>query len=137
LVVRSAVLFFGGTKELLFKDEVYAVIGACVEVYNSMGPGFLEAIYQDCLEIELQLRGMPFRSKAELKLTYKDRTLEPTYRPDFDCFGKIIVEIKAASDLADEHRAQVHNYLTATGSRLGLLANFASHGTLAHERVVR
>ena len=107
------------------------------EVYNEKGSGFLEAVYQECLEIELQLRGIPIVPQAELKLTYKGRTLKKTYQPDFACFDKIIVEIKAVSELADEHRAQVHNYLKATGYRLGLLVNFGSHGKVEYERIVR
>lgn len=123
--------------EILFKDEAYAIIGACFEVYNDKGSGFLEPVYQECLEIELELRGIPFRPQSELKLTYKSRTLKQTYKPDFHCFDKIIVEIKAVSKLADEHRAQVHNYLKSTGYRLGLLVNFGAHGELQHERIVR
>jgi GxxExxY protein len=123
--------------EILLKDESYAIIGACFEVYNEKGCGFLEAIYQECLEIELEDRGIPFRSRPELKLTYKGRPLTKTYQPDLDCYHKVIVEIKAASELTDEHRAQVHNYLKATGFRLGLLVNFGSHGKLQYERIVR
>jgi GxxExxY protein len=123
--------------ELIFKDEVYAIIGACFEVYNDKGCGFLEAVYQECLEIELELRGIPFQSQAELKLSYKGRALKQRYYPDLFCFGKIIVEIKAVSELADEHRAQVHNYLKATGCRLGLLVNFGQRVKLEYERIVR
>ena len=123
--------------EILLKDEAYAIMGACFEVYNEKGSGFLEAVYQECLEIELQLRGIPIVPQAELKLTYKGRTLKKTYQPDFACFDKIIVEIKAVSELADEHRAQVHNYLKATGYRLGLLVNFGAHGKVEYERIVR
>jgi GxxExxY protein len=123
--------------EILLKDEAYAIIGACFEVYNDKGSGFLEAVYQECLEIELELRGIPFRAQSELKLNYKGRTLNKTYQPDRDCYGKIIVEIKAVSELNDEHRAQVHNYLKATGYRLGLLVNFGAHGKLQYERIVR
>jgi len=123
--------------EIILKDEAYAIIGACFEVYNDKGSGFLEAVYQECLELELQLRGIPFVSRGEIRLEYKGRTLKKTYQPDFDCFGKVIVEIKAVSELTDEHRAQVHNYLKATGYRLGLLVNFGAHGKLHYERIVR
>src|SRR5947209_1492057 len=123
--------------ELIFKDEAYAIIGACFEVYNDKGCGFLEAVYQECLELELGFRNIPFQPQAELQLTYKGRTLKQHYYPDFLCFEKIIVEIKAVSELADEHRAQVHNYLKATGLRLGLLVNFGSHPKLKYERIVR
>src|SRR5262249_55409453 len=123
--------------ELILKDEAYAIIGACFEVYNDKGCGFLEAVYQECLEIELGLRGIPFQPQAELQLSYKGRTLKQHYYPDFLCFGKIIVGIKAASELADEHRAQVHNYLKGTGLRLGMLVSFGHKGKLEYERIVR
>src|SRR4051812_47528160 len=103
--------------ELIFKEESYDLIGACFEVYNDKGCGFLEAVYQECLELELGFRGIPFDPSSELKLDYKGRTLKKTYHSDFTCFDKIIIEIKAISDLTDEHRAQVHNYLKATGYR--------------------
>ncbi len=111
-------------------------MGACFEVYNDKGCGFLEPVYQECLEIEFGLRGLPCVPQAELQLTYKGRVLKKTYQPDFICFGKIILEIKAVSKLADEHRAQIYNYLKATGHRLGLLVNFGSKGKLEYERIV-
>jgi GxxExxY protein len=122
--------------ELIYKDEAYAIIGACFEVYNDKGCGFLEAVYQECLDIEFGLRGIPFRPQAELRLSYKGRELKQHYYPDFLCYEAIIVEIKAVSDLADGHRAQVHNYLKATGLRLGLLVNFGHLGKLQYERIV-
>jgi GxxExxY protein len=123
--------------EIIYKDEGFAIVGGCFEVYNEKGCGFLEGVYQECLEIEFGLRGLPFLAKAELQLSYKGRALLKTYQPDFTCFGKIILEIKAVSQLTDEHRAQVHNYLKATGYRLGLLVNFGSKSELEVERIVR
>jgi GxxExxY protein len=123
--------------EIIFKEEAYAIIGACFEVYNDKGCGFLEAVYQECLEIELGLRQIAFLPQAELQLSYKGRPLTQHYYPDFLCFGKIVVEIKAVSELANEHRAQVHNYLKATGFRLGLLVNFGHKSKLENERIVR
>ena len=123
--------------EIIYKDEAYAIMGACFEVYNDKGCGFLEAVYQECLEIEFGLRELPFLPQEVLTLTYKGRVLKKTYQPDFVCFNKIIVELKAVSELIDEHRAQVHNYLKATGYRLGLLVNFGSRGKLEYERIVR
>jgi GxxExxY protein len=123
--------------ELIFKEEAYAIFGACFEVYNEMGCGFLEAVYQECLEMELQSRGLVFRPRADLTVNYKGQPLKQVYVPDFVCLDKIILEIKAVSDLADEHRAQVHNYLKATGYRLGLLVNFGHHPKLEYERIVR
>jgi len=123
--------------EIIFREESYAIMGACFEVYNEKGPGFLEPVYQECLEIELELRGIPFRAKQPLTLTYKERVLKKTYEPYFTCFEKVIVEIKAVSQLVDDHRAQVHNYLKATGYRLALLVNFAANRELEYERIVR
>lgn len=123
--------------EIVYKEESFAIIGACFEVYNDKGPGFLEAVYQECLEIEFALRKIPFVAQAELTLSYKGRALRKKYQPDFLCYGKIIVEIKAVGALADEFRAQVHNYLKATSLRLGLLVNFGHKEKLEYERIVR
>jgi GxxExxY protein len=122
---------------LLFEEETYAVLGACFEVYKDKGCGFLEAVYQECLELELGFRSIPFVAQAELDLTYKGRPLKQLYKPDLICYGKIILEIKAVSALADEHRAQIHNYLKATGLRVGLLVNFGHHPKVEHERIIR
>ena len=93
--------------EIICKDEAYAITGACFEVYNDndKGCGFMEDVYQECLEIELARRGIPFRPQEELQLTYKGRLLKHRYIPDFLCFDKIIFEVKAVSNLADEHLA--------------------------------
>jgi GxxExxY protein len=107
-----------------------------MEVYNEMGNGFLEAVYQECLEYELSDRNLPYRSQHQLQLRFKNRTLKTGYTPDFVCYEKIIVELKGTSDLTDKHRAQVLNYLKATGLRLGLLVNFGQHGKLQYERIV-
>ena len=122
--------------EVVYKDEAYAVVGACFEVYNNMGCGFLEAVYHECLEIEFGLRGIPFKSQAELQLSYKGKVLKQHYYADFLAFQKIVVEIKAVSEFTDDHRSQVHNYLKATGYRLGLLVNFGKHHKLHYERIV-
>jgi GxxExxY protein len=121
---------------ILSKEESYQILGACFEVYKEKGCGFLEAVYQECLEIELESRGIPFNSKAELVLSYKGRTLKKRYEPDSICFGLIIMEIKAESKLVDDHRAQLHNYLRGTNLRLGLLVNFGHHPLLEYERIV-
>jgi len=110
--------------DLIFKDESYAIIGACFEVYKDKGCGFVEPVYQECLSIELQHQDIPFIEQQELDLYYREKKLAHIYKPDFVCFGKIIIEIKAVTKLADEHRAQVMNYLKATGFQLGLLVNF-------------
>lgn len=123
--------------DLIYKEECYAIIGACFAVYTDKGHGFLEPVYHECLEIELRHCGIPALSKSKLRLTYRGLALRQTYEPDFVCFGKIIVEIKAVSALADEHRAQVLNYLSATGCELGLLVNFGHYPRLEYERIVR
>jgi GxxExxY protein len=122
---------------LLFEEETYRILGACFEVYKTMGCGFLEAGYQECLRLEFELQGIPFKEKVPLHLTYKGKVLTQGYEPDFLCFEKIIVEIKAVRDLDDAHRSQTHNYIHGTGLRLGLLVNFGHHPKLEYERIIR
>jgi GxxExxY protein len=122
---------------IVYAEESYRIVGACFEVYKEKGCGFTEPVYQECLEIELELQGIPFRANQHLALTYKERPLRQRFKPDFVCFELIVVEIKAVSTLLDEHRAQVHNYLKATGLKLGILANFANYPKLDYERIVR
>jgi len=123
--------------DVLFREESYAIVGACFEVYNELGCGFVEPVYQECLQLELISRGIPFVARKAIELRYKGTILAQTYEPDFVCFGKIIVEIKAVSALNDQFRAQVHNYLKATGCQLGLLVNFGEYPKLVCERIVR
>ena len=121
---------------LLYEEESYQILGACFEVFKEKGSGFLEPVYQECLEIELSSRHVPFQPQAELKLAYKGVPLRHRYVPDFVCFDQIIVEIKAVSALTDEHRAQLLHYLKATGLRLGFLVNFGHHPKLEYERII-
>jgi len=120
--------------ELIYPEETYLIIGACIEVYNVMGCGFLEAVYQKCLEREFSLRGIPAEAQTRINLTYKGYPIDQEYTPDFVCYGKIIIEIKAEAKLVDVNRAQILNYLNATGFQLGLLVNFGHHKTLEWER---
>ena len=120
--------------EIVFKEESYAIQGACFEVYKTLGSGFLEAVYQEALVREFELKGIPFQEQVELKLQYKGMPLKQTYKPDFVCFGKIIVEIKAVSDLTAEHEAQICNYLKITNMRLGLLVNFGHYPKIEIKR---
>jgi GxxExxY protein len=122
--------------DLIFKEESYRIVGACFEVYKEMGCGFLEAVYQECLELEFAAQGIPVQPQAELALRYKGKLLKQKYIPDFILLEKIVLEIKAVSELTDEHRAQVLNYLKATGYRLGLLVNFGHYPKLEWERIV-
>src|SRR5437762_6912894 len=123
--------------EIIYKSESYAIVGACFEVYNEKGCGFLEAVYQECLGIEFQDQQIPAVGRPSLTLSYRGRTLTQIYQADYVCFGKIIVELKAVSALVDEHRAQLLNYLHATDFELGLLVNFGHYPKLEYERIAR
>jgi GxxExxY protein len=123
--------------EIVYKEESYRIMGACFEVYNQMGSGFVEPVYQECLCIEFADQRIPNAPKVKLDLRYKERPLEQMYEPDFICFNAIILELKAVKELLEQHRAQVHNYLKATGSKLGILVNFGTHPKLEWERIVR
>lgn len=125
-----------GPEGLIFKDESYAIVGACFEVYNQMGSGFAEQVYQECLEMELSDRKIPFESQVDLRLSYKGRNLNKRYQPDFVGFGEIILEIKASKEIVNEHRGQVINYLKATDFKLGLLVNFGKSSDLEWQRIV-
>jgi len=113
-------------EELLFKDEVFAVVGAAMEVHSVLGPGFLEAVYADALAIEFLRRGIPFRRECEVAIRYKDQALPHRYRADFIAYDSIIIELKAIRALGDIERAQGFNYLKATGHTLCLLINFGA-----------
>jgi len=123
--------------EIIYKTESYTIIGACFEVYNEKGCGFLEPVYQECLEIEFEYQRISAIAKPSLTLSYRGRILTQTYEPDYVCFGKIIVELKAVSALTDEHRGQLLNYLHATGFELGLLVNFGHYPKLEYERIAK
>jgi GxxExxY protein len=120
----------------IYSQESYKILGACFEVYKEKGSGFLEPVYQECLEFEFELQGILYLPQQRLPLTYKGRPLTQKYTPDFVCDNKIIVELKAIAGLTDEHRAQVLNYLHATRFKLGLLINFRHYPKLEYERLV-
>jgi GxxExxY protein len=121
--------------DLIYPTESYAIVGACFDVYNEKGCGFLEPIYHECMELELGLRNVPYLHEPSLSLEYKGVKLNHTYSPDFTCFGKIVLELKACEKLTDEHVAQVLNYLNATGYKLGLLVNFGHYPKLEYLRI--
>ena len=123
--------------KLKYEEESYRIRGAVFEVYREMGCGFLEAVYQECLDKEFTRQEIPFVAQRDLILHYKGDRLVQTYQPDFICFEQIIVELKAAKELGNEHRAQVHNYLKATGFELGLLVNFGHYPKVEIERIVK
>ena len=124
-------------EKIVYKDEGYQIYGACMEVYKVLGNGFLEQVYQEALALELKAKGIDFIEQPVLNISYKGTVLKQEYKPDFICFGKIILEIKAVSKLTDEHRAQLHNYLKATDYKLGLLINFGHYPLIEKERIVR
>ncbi|MEK7831972.1 MAG: GxxExxY protein [Acidobacteriota bacterium] len=124
-------------KELLFRDEVYAIVGAAMEVHSELGPGFLEAVYHNALKLELANRPIPFESEKFLPVFYKGKQLDCDYRADLVCFGQIVVELKALDKLSGKEEAQILNYLKATGLRVGVLINFGSRGKLEWKRLVK
>jgi GxxExxY protein len=123
--------------DIIYRKESYAIIGACFEVYNEKGCGFLESVYQECLGIEFECERIPAIAKPSLVLSYRGRILKQNYEADYVCFEKIILELKVVSALADEHRAQLLNYLHATGFALGLLVNFGHYPKLEYERIAK
>ena len=123
--------------DLIFKDECYAIIGACFEVYKDRGCGFYEPVYQECLTIEFEHCRTPANAQPGLSLEYRGRILNQKYFPDFVCYDKIIIELKAVTEVTDEHRAQVLNYLKAARFELGLLVNFGHYPKLQYERIVK
>ena len=124
-------------KELILKEEVYAIVGAAIEVHRNLGPGFLEAVYQEAMEIELSTRGIPFDAQKPIQVRYKGQILNKKYVADLICFDLIIVELKALNRLSGNEHAQILNYLKATGFKVGVLINFGSHGKLEWKRFVK
>ena len=122
--------------DLLLKNEVYAIVGAAIEVHRVLGPGFLESVYQEALGIEFQERNIPFEPQRKLQICYKARVLEKYFVADFACYDCIMVEIKAEKQLTGADESQIINQLKATKQRVGVLINFGSIGTLEWKRFV-
>jgi GxxExxY protein len=122
--------------EYLYSEETYKIRGAIYEVYKEIESGFLEAVYQECLEKEFKLQGVPFIPQYELELEYKGEVLKQKYFPDFLCYGEIIVELKAVKELAAEHQAQGINYVKASGIELGILVNFGCYPKAEIKRLI-
>lgn len=122
--------------ELLYKDEVFAVVGAAMKVHSELGAGFLEPVYQEAIEIEMGWRQIPFVAQQPLDIYYCGQKLLKQYVADLICYQKIIVELKALDCLSGREEAQVLNYLKATGFRVGVLINFGSPGKLEWKRLV-
>ena len=121
---------------LLYEKESYDILGACFNVYKTMGCGFLESVYQECLEIEFKEQNIPFAARKELKIMFREHELKQRFIPDFICYNKIIVEIKAVSEFSKKHQAQLFNYLKATKMKLGFLINFGHFPKLEYERMI-
>jgi len=122
-------------RTFLYKDECYRIIGACMAVHRELGHGFLEPVYQEALAIELDYQGIPFVREQELNIKYRGIELNKIYKADFVCYNGIIVELKAISELSNDHIAQLINYLKATNLKVGLLINFGTP-SLQHKRLV-
>jgi GxxExxY protein len=122
--------------EFLYKNETYDLIGVALEVYNELGSGFLEPVYQEAFEIELIRQNIPYVREKLLNIYYKNEKLKKEYSADFFCFDKIVVELKALSELNSVHESQLLNYLTATKTKVGLLINFGAK-SLQHKRMIK
>ena len=122
--------------EFLYKKETFDIIGVAMEVHNELGPGFLEAVYQEAFEIELVNQNIPYEREKVLTIFYKKEKLKREFTADFFCFGKIIVELKALSSLDGNHEAQLLNYITATNTKVGLLINFGAK-SLEYKRMIK
>lgn len=120
--------------EIIFREESFHLVGAAIEVHKEIGCGFTEPVYQEAFEEELRLRGIPFEREKVINVTYKGKVLSKSFRPDFVCYDKIIVELKAVTEFTDEHISQVYNYLKASGFKLGLLINFGTT-SLKYKRI--
>lgn len=119
----------------LYKEEVYKIVGAAMEVHSHLGPGFFEAVYQEAFEMELNFRSIPYLREEPLDIYYKGVKLKKKYVPDFICYDSIVVEMKAVSDLLDVHQAQLLNYLKASKMRVGVLINFGET-SLVYKRMI-
>lgn len=111
---------------MLYKKETYDIVGAAMEVHRNLGQGFLESVYQEALEVELCFLQIPFNSQEKIEIFYKNKPLDKFFVADLLCYGEIIVELKAVSNILPEHEAQLINYLKATNLKLGLLINFGN-----------
>jgi len=122
-------------QKLVYKEEAYKIVGACMTVHRELGCGFLEAVYAEALEMEFQLQGIPYKREVPIRIEYKGKTLKKSYIADFICYDKIVLELKAINFLDSVHESQVLNYLKATQNKLGILVNFGEQ-SLKYKRIV-
>jgi len=123
--------------ELMLKREVYEIIRAAIAVHRELGPGFLEAVYQEALAVEMSDIGVPFERERQISIGYRGVLLKKRYKVDFLCYDSIVVETKSQHTLTDIDRAQLINYLKASGLRVGVLVNFGSYPTLEWKRIIK
>lgn len=121
--------------KILFKDESYAIVGACMKVHRALGPGFLEAVYEEVVEKEFIVQKIPYKRQVQLNLYYEGVQLKKQYRADFVCYDSIIVELKAVAQIPSVFYAQLQNYLKCTNMELGMLINFGTP-SLTYKRIV-
>lgn len=122
--------------KVLYKEECYLIQGAIFEVYRELGCGFIEAVYQESLAKEFSTRNIPFSEQSEITISYKNQVLRQTFHPDFICYNKNIIELKAVKETNDEFKAQLMNYLKISNLRLGLLVNFGHFPRATVERII-
>jgi len=121
--------------KILYKNESYAIIGACMKVHRALGPGFLEAVYEEVVEKEFIIQKIPYKRQVQLNLYYEGVQLKKQYRADFVCYDSIIVELKAVTQIPSVFYAQLQNYLKCTNMELGMLINFGTP-SLTYKRIV-
>ncbi len=122
-------------KDILYKEEAYKIIGAAIEVHKELKNGFLEAVYQEALEKEFRIQAIQYERESYINIYYKGEKLNKFYKADFICYNKIIIELKALSDITTEHESQLINYLKATNKKLGILINFGK-SSLQYKRII-
>ena len=124
-------------RDLLYKEEVYELVGAAIEVHKELGPGFLESVYEEAMVLESNKRQIPHQTQVRIPVCYKGQKLSKEFIADYVGFGKIVVEFKCIPKLTNVEEAQIIHYLKATGMHVGLLINFGSHGKLEWKRYIR
>jgi GxxExxY protein len=121
--------------DIIYKEESYRIIGACIEVHKKLGAGFLESVYAEALELEFRKLNIPYEREKKLSIYYENQKLKKYFKADFLCYNSIILELKATNSLVKTDRAQILNNIKATQMRLGLLINFGSE-SLKYERFI-
>ncbi len=121
--------------KILYKEESFKIIGACMKVHSSLGSGFLEAVYEEAIEKEFDIQKIPYKKQVKLELYYNDQKLKKHYRADFVCYDNIVLEIKAVSQIPSAFFAQLKNYLKCTNMELGMLINFGT-SSLTYKRII-